>query len=121
MPGASHIESAFVTIVQRQAGALLVGAGAFLNSRREQIAALAARHELPAMYFTARRSCRGLMSYGVSVPSLSASRGLRGGSQRREAGRPAVIGPRIRAVINLKTAKVLGLEVPPTCSPAPMR
>ena len=64
----ADIESAFVTIVQRQAGALLVGAGAFLNSRREQIAALAARHELPAMYFSREAVVAGgLMSYGVSV------------------------------------------------------
>ena len=63
----ADIESAFVTIVQRQAGALLVGAGAFLNSRREQIAALAARHELPAMYFSREAVVAGgLMSYEVA-------------------------------------------------------
>ena len=52
----ADIETAFVTFVQRAAGALLVGAGAFLNSRSEQIAALAARHALPAMYFSREAS-----------------------------------------------------------------
>ena len=48
------IEAAFATFVQRGAGALLVGAGAFLNSHRERIVALAARHALPAIYSPAR-------------------------------------------------------------------
>jgi len=62
------IETAFATFVQRGAGALLAGGGAFLNSNRERIVALAARHALPTSY--AQREtvvAGGLMSYGASI------------------------------------------------------
>ena len=64
----SDIESAFTTFVQRGAGALLVGGGAFLNSNRERIVALAARHALPASYVWREAVVAGgLMSYGASI------------------------------------------------------
>ena len=86
------IETGFATFVQRGAGALLAGGGAFMNSNRERIVALAARHALPTSY-AQRESvvAGGLMSYGAEhYRCVSPSRRLRRtDSQGRKAGRPA--------------------------------
>ena len=100
-------------------GGLIVTASATAHVHRDLIVALAARHKLPAIYYDRFFVAGGgLISYGPdvcrSVPARSRLR--RPHPQRREAGRPAGAGSRRNTSwsINLKTAKALGLEVPPT-------
>jgi ABC-type uncharacterized transport system substrate-binding protein len=111
-----NIEEAFAAIVQRGAGALYVGTGAFTNSHRERLVALAARHALPAAYSQREAvEAGGLMSYGTNIPEayrlagLYAARILKG---EKPADLPVIRSTRFELMLNLKTAKTLGLEVP---------
>jgi len=116
--GASEIDVAFTTIVQMRAVALAIGAGALFNARRNQLLALAARHKIPAMYEN-RESvlAGGLMSYGPSVPDVYrqiggyTARVLKG---EKPADLPILLPTKFDMAINLKTARALGLDVPPT-------
>ena len=112
------IEAAFATLVQRGAGALLVGAGTFTFSHRERIVALAARHALPAN-FSSREAALvgGLMGYAgdqrgaYHQVGIYAGRILKG---EKPGELPIQQSTKFELVINLKTAKTLGVEVPPT-------
>ena len=112
------IEAAFATFVQHGAGALLVGAGTFTFSHRERIVALAARHALPANYSSREAALvGGLMGYAgdqrgaYHQVGIYAGRILKG---EKPGELPIQQSTKFELVINLKTAKTLGVEVPPT-------
>ena len=116
--GDRDIELAFETFAQRGAGALLVGSGAFFNSRRESLVALAARYRLPAMY--AQREAvvdGGLSSYGSSITDAYRQVGIYVGrvlKGEKPADLPVMRSTKIEFVLNLTTAKTLSLSVSPS-------
>jgi putative ABC transport system substrate-binding protein len=112
----SEIEAAFDSLVQTRPDALLVGPGPFLNSHQDLLIARAAKAAIPAAYETrASALAGGLVSYGADVGDAYRQAGLYAGrvlKGERPADLPVVQAAKLELVINLKTAKALGLSIP---------
>jgi putative tryptophan/tyrosine transport system substrate-binding protein len=114
----SEIDAAFTTIVEQQAGALLVGGDVFFISRTGQLVTLAARHRVPTIYAYLEQGAAGaLMCYGAGLASTQRSVGIYTGrilKGEKPGDLPVQQVTKLQLVINMKTAKALGLTVPGT-------
>src|SRR6516165_9426128 len=114
----SDLEAAFATFSQQHVAAVLVGPSSFFNLRREQLAALAARHALPAIFPRLEFALAGgLVSYGTSIGYSYREVGIYTGrilKGEKPADLPVEQATKLELIINLKTAKALGLTIPET-------
>jgi putative ABC transport system substrate-binding protein len=111
-----EIDAAFASLVQARTGALLVGGDPFFNNRIERLIELAARHAIPTMYlFSEFVVAGGLISYGTSLREIYRQAGLYTGrilKGEKPADLPVQQVTKLELIINLKTTKTLGLQVP---------
>jgi putative ABC transport system substrate-binding protein len=114
----NDFEAVFATLADRGAGALAVAGDPFVEARRDRLIALAASHRMPAMYVLREDPVAGgLMSYGTSISDAARQGGVYVGAilkGAKPADLPVIQSTKFEFVINLKTAKALGLEVPPS-------
>jgi putative ABC transport system substrate-binding protein len=114
----SEIDTAFASLVELHAGGLVVAGDPLFNTRRQLLATLAARHAVPAIYpFRESVSVGGLISYGTSFAAVNRQAGGYVGrilNGEKPADLPVQQPTRFELVVNLKTAKELGLTVPPS-------
>jgi len=113
-----EIDAAFASLVQQQAGGLIVSGDQLFTQRREQIVALASRHAVPAIYIVSSFVAGGgLVSYGIDDQAVPRQAGIYAGrilKGERPADLPVQQPTAFELVVNLKTAKALGLTVPPS-------
>jgi putative ABC transport system substrate-binding protein len=113
-----EIDAAFTSLVQKRAEALLIGPDVFFTNRRVQLATLAVRHGVPAVYsFREFAEAGGLMSYGTSNADRDRQVGVYAGrvlKGEKPADLPILQPTKFEFVINLQTARTIGLEVPQT-------
>ena len=114
----SGIDAAFRSFVQQHVGALVVQADPFFITRREQLASLAARHSIPAVYEGRQfAAAGGLLSYGTSFPEVYTLIGVYAGKilkGEKPADLPVTQPTKFELVVNLKSARALGLTIPQT-------
>ena len=112
------IDAAFASLVQKRAEALLVITSVLFFNRRTQLVTLAARHAVPAIYWARDfTEASGLMSYGSDVTDQLRQAGIYTGrilKGEKPADLPVMRATKFEFVINLPTARLLGMDIPPT-------